>query len=130
MRSANARAGEHRDGGLRHHRHVQRDEVAFANSYGLEGVSSTAHLGMQLLVGEGAHIPGLPLPDQGCLVGLWAIQMTVKTVVGEVGRSPLKPACKRWVVPVENGMKRFKPMQFTTRRFSPERIWIGFGRFS
>ena len=130
MRSANARTGEHRDGGLRHHRHVQSDKVAFANSDGLEGVGSTTHLGMQLLVGEGAHIPGLTLPDQGCFVGLGAIQMTVKTVVGEVGCSSLKPARKRRIVPVENGVKWFKPMQFTTGGLSPERIWIGFGRFS
>ena len=130
MRSTNACTGQHRDGSLWHHRHVQSNEIAFANSHGLERIGSTAYLGMQLLVGEGAHISGLTLPDQGCFVGLGAIQMTVKTVVGEVGCSSLKPACKGRIVPVENGVKRFKPMQFTTCGLSPERLWIGFGRFN
>ena len=130
MRSTNACTGQHRDGGLWNHGHVQSDEIAFANSHGLERVGSTAHLGMQLLVGEGAHISGFALPDQGCFGGLGAIQMTVKAVVREVGGSALKPACKRRIIPVENSVKWFKPMQFTTRCVSPECIWIRFGCFS
>ena len=85
---------------------------------------------MQFLVREGAHVPGFPFPNQRCLVGLISLEMTVEAVVREVGCSSLKPARKGWVVPVEDGVKRFEPMQFTTRRVPPEAVGIGLGRFS
>ena len=43
--------------------------------------------------------PGSPSQIRAVLFGLGAIQMTVKTVVGEVGCSPFKPARKGWVAP-------------------------------
>ena len=127
MGSTNARASEHGDRRLRHHRHIERHKITLANAHGLEAIGGFADLGMQFLVGEPAHIPRLSFPDQRCFLSLWPIEMTVQAVVGEVRRTTLKPARKRRIGPIEHGVEGLEPMQFSAGGLTPERIWIVFG---
>ena len=80
---------------------------------------------MQFAVAEAAHIARFALPDQGCFLRPGAAQMTVQTVVREVGLSPLKPASKGGIAPIENRLKRLEPMQLLACRLTPEGIGIG-----
>ena len=74
---ADAGAGEHGNGGLRHHRQVDEDAVARLDAVALEDIGEAADLVMKLFVGEGALFArlagggGLALPDQRGLVGAW-----------------------------------------------------------
>ena len=127
MGCTDARAGEHGDRRLRHHRHVERHKVTLADAHGLEAIGGFAHLGMQFLVSEPAHIPRFSFPDQRCLLRRWPIEMTVQAVVGEVRGAALKPARERRIRPIEHGVEGLEPMQFSTGGLTPERIRIVFG---
>ena len=65
---ADARAGEHRDGELGNHRHVEGDPIALLHTETLEHVREPAHLAVELPVGEHPGVAGLALPDDGSLV--------------------------------------------------------------
>ncbi|CAI8157030.1 MAG: Uncharacterised protein [Synechococcus sp. CC9902] len=119
-------AGQHRDGRFGNHRHVERNKVALTDSHGLEGIGCLADLPVQLPIGEGPHIAGFTFPDQCCLLCPGAIEMTVKAVVGEVCGPPFEPTGEWSIRPVENGVKRFEPMQLATGRVSPETIGVAF----
>ncbi|CAI8416193.1 MAG: Uncharacterised protein [Synechococcus sp. MIT S9220] len=102
MRRADTSAGEHGDGCLRHHRHVERHKIALADTHGLEGIRGFADLGMQLAVGEATHVAWLAFPDQCRFIGLVALEMSIQTVVGDVGGATFKPARKRRIRPIED----------------------------
>jgi hypothetical protein len=68
VRRADAGAGEHRDGDLGHHAHVDRHAVAGAHAELAQHVGEAAHLAVELLVGERARVAGLALPEDGGLV--------------------------------------------------------------
>ena len=127
MGSTDARAGKHGERRLRHHRHVERHKIPFADAHGLEAIGGFAHLGVQFLVGEPAHIPRLALPDQCRFLCHWPIEMTVQAVVGEVRCTSLKPTRERGIRPIEHGVEGLEPMQFSAGGLTPERTWNVFG---
>ena len=52
MHRADARAGEHRDHGLRHHRHIEDDAIALGDAKILHDGGERLHLIQQLGIGE------------------------------------------------------------------------------
>ncbi len=86
---ADACAGEHRDGELRAHAHVNGDAVALLDSERLEDVGELLYLFEELGVGELADFglsfeDGFALPEQGDLVRAVAVSVAVDAVVREV----------------------------------------------
>ena len=70
MHRADARAGEHRVGRLRDHRHVDGDAVALLDVAVAQDVGHPAHLVVQLLVGDLLVVLGIvALPDDRGLLG-------------------------------------------------------------
>ncbi len=63
-----AREGEERGGGLRHHRHVQTHRVAWAQPELREPIGKPAGLGMERRVAPGADLSILGLPDDRRMV--------------------------------------------------------------
>ena len=124
--SPDARAGQHGDGRLRHHRHVERHQITLTDAQGLEGIGGLAHLGVQLAVGEGPLIAGFPFPNQGRLVGPRPLEMAIEAVVSEVGGAALKPLGKGGIGPIQHGVEGLKPMQLLTGEVAPKPIGIGF----
>ena len=92
MHGADARAGQHRDGGLRDHRHVDGDAVALLRALCFQHIGELADFLMQLGI---ADMPGIrrvvAFPDDGGLVAA-AGEMPVKAVGGGVERAVAKPA--------------------------------------
>src|SRR5690606_13842764 len=68
VRSAEARAGQHRHDRLADHRHVDRDAIAAADAHALEDVRELADLVVQLLVGQRLLVAWLALEYQRGLV--------------------------------------------------------------
>ena len=85
MHGADARAGEHRNEGLGHERHVDRDAVALRDAQPFQRVGEQADLSVQLQIGAGPNFAGLAFPYQRGLVATRAVEMTVEAVVGEIG---------------------------------------------
>ena len=124
MGCTDPRAGQHRNGSFRNHRHVKGNQIALADPHGLEGIGGLADLRMQLPIGETPHVAWFTFPDQCRFIRPRTIKMTVEAVVGEVGGSSFEPTGKWSIRPVENGMKRLKPMQLATGRITPELIGV------
>ena len=82
---ADARAGEHGDGGLGDHRHVDRDAVALLDAEVLEDVGEAADLAMELLVGERALTsPGSPSKMIAALFSRGGAEVPVEAVLRDV----------------------------------------------
>ncbi|MNP22144.1 hypothetical protein D3C76_1148030 [compost metagenome] len=72
--------GQHGDGRLRHHGHVEADHVAAPDPLRLEHIGKLAHLAMQLAIGQFAILGRVvPLPDDGYLVAAFS-QMAIQAV--------------------------------------------------
>ncbi len=125
--STNAGAGQHRYGCLRHHGHVEGDQIALANPQRFEGIGSAANLSVELPVAEAAHIARLALPDQSCLLSPGAIEMAIQAVVGEVGGAAFEPTGEGGIAPIEHLLKGLEPMQVFLGLLSPESIGISVG---
>ncbi len=93
MDCADSRAGQHRIGRLRDHRHVQDDTVTLAHAQVLQDVGKLADAGVQLPVGDVLRlVTGLVrLPDDRSLVTARG-QMAVDAVGRDVQRAVLVPA--------------------------------------
>src|SRR5262249_42890796 len=88
-----ARAGEHGDGGLRDHRHVDADAIAGLDAQTFQDVRELADLVQQLLIREDADVTGLAFPDDGGLVLPPGRDVTVEAALGEIelaARDPLR----------------------------------------
>ena len=127
MGCSNAGAGQHGDGGLWNHGHVEGHQIALANPKGLQGIGGLADLLMQFAVGERAHVTWLTLPNQSCLFSPGTIEVTIQAVVGEVGGAPLKPLGKGRICPIEHGVKRLEPVQVLAGLIAPKAIGVGLG---
>ncbi len=103
MNRADARAGKHRERGLRDHRHIDGDAVALLGAARLEDVGEPAHLGLQLAVSDLAVVLRIiALPDDGDLVAALR-HMAVDAIVGDVGDAVLEPF-DRDVMRIEGGV--------------------------
>ena len=88
---ADARAGQHRIGRLRDHRHVDGDAVAFLDAVLLHHIGEPADMLVQLVVGDLLVVVGVvAFPDDGDLVAA-LLQMPVDAIVGDIGQPVLEP---------------------------------------
>ncbi|MNX90082.1 hypothetical protein D3C86_1221160 [compost metagenome] len=119
-----AGAGEHGHRRLGHHRHVDGDAIARPNSQGEQDARELADLVVQLLVGEGAAIAGLALPDEGRLVAAPGRQVTIQAVVSGVEGAAHEPLGEGGL-PVENPVPRLEPVQLALGMRRPVGLGIG-----
>ena len=91
MDRADARAGEHRIGRFRDHRHVDGDAVALLDAVLLHHIGKPADMLVELVVGDLLVVVGVvAFPDDGDLVAA-LLQMPVDAVVGDIGQAVLEP---------------------------------------
>ena len=88
---ADARAGQHDDRQLGDHRQVEGDAVTLLDAVLLEDVGELADLVLELGVGDRARVAGVALEDDGGLVALAGLDVTVDAVVGRVELAALEP---------------------------------------
>ena len=106
MNGADARAGEHGEGGLRNHRQIDGDAVAFLDAVLLEHIGEAADFLMQLGVSDVARDGGIvAFPDDRDLVRARR-QMPVDAIHRDIGRAVLEPA-DRDIMRVEAGALHF-----------------------
>ena len=85
MGRAEPRAGEHRDGELRHHPHVDRDGGALTDADLLQRVRHPDDVALQLGVGDRPRLAGgLTLPVVGDALAVPRLDVAVDAVVGDV----------------------------------------------
>ena len=91
MHRADARAGQHGEGGLGDHRHVDGDAIALGDALPLQHVGEAAHLGVQLAIGDEAGILRVvAFPDDGDLVALVG-EVAVDAVHRRIGGAVAEP---------------------------------------
>src|SRR5215467_9172586 len=122
MRSSNARAGEHRDGKLWSHSHVDRDAVALMHAEGLQDVGKLLNLAMQLLVSQRPNFAGLTFPNDGGFVLARGLHMPVEAVIRQIELAAQKPLRPR-MFPPKNFVPFFEPVQLFGNA-SPEFFWL------
>ena len=88
---ADARAGEHDDRQLGDHRQVEGDAVTLLDAVLLEDVGELADLVLELGVRVRVRVAGVALEDDGGLVALAGLDVTVDAVVGRVELAALEP---------------------------------------
>ena len=93
---ANARTSEHGDGQLRHHRHVDRYDIALANAERLKCIGETTYLVVQLLVGQRPLVARLAFPDNGGAITQASRNIPVQTIVGDIRLATHEPLGKRF----------------------------------
>ena len=84
MHGADAGAGEHGNGGLGNHRHVDEDAVARANAAGGEGIGELADFAVELGVGEHAAVARFTFEDDGRFIFSRAGGVAVEAAFGDV----------------------------------------------
>ena len=109
---ADACAGEHCDGKLGNHRHVDSDAVAFFDVECFESVCESTDASVQFLVGEDDLVAGLAFPDDGGFVLASGIEVPVEAVVADVCLSAFEPFVEWWIVVVEDFVPFFEPVEF------------------
>ena len=91
MDGADARARQHGIGGLRDHRHVNGDDVAFLDAAFLHGVGEAADVFVKFLVGDLLVVAGIvAFPNNGGLIAA-GFQVAVDAINGSVQRAVLEP---------------------------------------
>ena len=125
VRRADFRAGEHGDGQLRHHAHVDRHAVAFGDAQGTQRVGEAVHLALEHAVGEHAGIAGLTLPDDGGLIAARGVRVAIDAVVGDVQLAADEPFGPGHV-PVQHLLPGREPIELPGF-VGPERLGIARG---
>src|SRR5262249_6786998 len=97
VRGADAGTGEHGDGQLGNHRHVQGDAIARLDALTLEDVGGLADLAGQVLVSQDAAVAWLAFPDDGGLVLARPVEVAVDAVVAGVDLAAHEPLRVRFV---------------------------------
>ncbi len=114
MDGADARAGEHRIGRFRDHRHVDGDAVALLHAVLLHHVRHAADVLVKLVIGDLlVDIGVVAFPDDGDLIAV-RLQVPVDTIVGNVGDAVLEPldrdlAVERGVLDLGIGLEPVDP---------------------
>ena len=121
---ADAGAGQHRDHGLRHHRHVDDDAVARLHALSREYAGEPRHLVSQFAVGEARRgsCDGRVV-DESQLVAAAALDMPVERVVTGVQAPAGEPAVERRLRVVEDPLPRLVPVD-RRRSLRPETVRI------
>src|SRR5688572_13603302 len=92
MDRADARASEHRDGGVGNHRHINRDPIAFLHAERLERIRALTHALIQLTISDAlGKFRIVAFPDDGGLVAALG-EVTIETVRRDVELAVVIPA--------------------------------------
>ncbi len=91
VRGSDSGAGEHGDGQLRHHRHVDGDPVALLGPAPLERGREAVDLAVEIPVGEHPRVARLAFPDDGGLGLARGGHVAIETVVGHVQLAAHEP---------------------------------------
>ena len=91
MRSAEARAGEHRDRHFGDHRHVDRYAIALTNAERLQRIRRLLHLAVEVVVGEGTAITRFTNPVNGDLLAEPSGDVAIDAVLRYVQPSVSEP---------------------------------------
>ena len=116
---ADARAGQHRNRGLGHHRHVDDDAMSLLHAVALQHICKAAHLAMELLVSEHALLARLALPHDCRLRAARPVEVTVQAVLRDIELPADEPLCVRHL-PIEHLLPRLLPGEFL--RFAREKF--------
>jgi hypothetical protein len=109
---ANARAGQHGDGCLGNHRHVDRDAIALLHAAALERVGKSADLDMQFLIAERACVARLAFEDQRRLLRARGESMAIHADRADVELAANEPLGERSLGPVQHLREGLHPRQF------------------
>ena len=117
---AEPRTREHGEDRLRHHRHVDDDRVAHADTEPGERSRESGHLVPELGVREDSDRPrDRAVVDERRLVGTAAVGVTVDGVRARVQDAVGEPAVERWPRIVEDPLRLAVPVD-SGRRLAPE----------
>ena len=126
VRRADPGAGQHRDGQLRDHRHVDGDPVAGPDAELDQRVGGLLDLALEVGVGDRPGVAGLADPVVGDLVAEPALDVPVDAVVGDVELAADEPLGERQV-PLERRLERLDPVEPLAGEIRPEGLGIGLG---
>ena len=125
MHRSDPRAGQHRDHGFRHHRHVEDGAIALDDAEVGHDGGKRLHLFQQLGIGEFRDGVGKRrIVDQRHLIGAPAGDMTIERVVAGVDHGAGKPAAVDADSGIEDLLRRLDPVDLA-RRLAPEADGIG-----
>ena len=122
MRDAHASAGQHGDGELRHHAHVNCGAISLLNPERFQNVGETAHLVVQHLIAQSADFSVLAFPEDGDFVLSGCTKMAINTVVRHIGLSADEPF-RKWRIPLEHLRPGCEPMKIGCD-FGPKTLGI------
>ena len=111
VNGADAGAGEHGNGELGRHAHVDGDAVAFLDAEPFQDIGELLYFGMQLLIRERANFAGFALPDDGSFILAVRRNVAVETVIRKIDLAADEPLCPG-TIPFENLVPLFEPVQF------------------
>ncbi len=124
MDGADARAGEHGEHRLRHHRHIEDDHVALADAEVAQHGAEQLHLRQHAAVGEGLDRVGDGrIVDQRDLVVAAGQDVAVERVVAGVADAAGEPAAVDAGVLVEHLFRLLDPVD-RLRRLAPEALRV------
>src|ERR1044071_3219642 len=107
MRRPNASASQHGDGQFRNKRHVERHTVPRSDTLPPQRVGKFTNLCMKFGVGQSSLVAWFAFPNQRSLIAVSRLQMTIKTVVGNIDFATHEPLCMRRL-PVQYLVPLFK----------------------
>ena len=124
MNGADARAGEHGDHRLRHHRHVENDAVALADAEVAQHAAEHLRLGEQPMIGDAALYAGeRRIVDDRRLLAAPGIDVAVDGVEAGVADAVGEPAAVDARLRIEHRFRLFKPVD-VGRRLAPKALRI------
>jgi len=124
MHRADAGAGQHRYGGFRHHRHIDDDAVALADTLVAQHRGQRHHLALELGIGELADGAGdRAVVDERDLVGASARYVTIDGIEAGVAGGAVEPAAVDAGIRVEHGVVRREPV-YVPGGFGPEPLRV------
>ena len=111
MNCANPRARQHGNDGLRDHRHVDDDSVAFANACIFYHACSDNHFGQKLSITD-VFFCGCyrAVVDQGNLLAAPAVNMSINSIVAGVADAIREPAAIDASTCIKNHLWCFEPI--------------------
>ena len=122
---ADARAGQHRHHGFRHHRHIEDDAVAFGDAKVGHDGGERLHLMQHLGIGEFCGFARQrQIVDQRHLAGAAAGDVAIERVVAGVDLGACEPAAVDAHCGIEDLLRRLDPVDLA-RGLGPKALGIG-----